>query len=278
MGYNIRPMSFGEVLDRAFVVLRDHFWLIVGISATVFVPYGVLEAFAQIAPGPLARIVLAITGGLIVIAAGAVMVVVITAAVASVYLDHSTTVGNAYRATGRILVRVIGTYLLQLLFFLLCFAPIVVIFYLPRGFGHLAMVASIIGFGVLLMYLAICWSLLAPVMVVEGRFGMGALRRSRQLVRGAWWRTWGIFLIGAIIAQLPVAALGLFWAHIPILGPILNGATMAVTSTFGAVVMVIYYFDRRCRTEDFDLRLLAEQIRSEAEPGTQAMPGTSPVA
>jgi hypothetical protein len=33
---------------------------------------------------------------------------------------------------------------------------------------------------------------------------------------------------------------------------------------------VVYYFDRRCRLEDFDLRLLAEQIRAEGVPGGAA--------
>ncbi len=279
MGYNIRPLSFGEVLDRAFVVLRDHFWLIVGISAVVWIPFGVLEIFAQIAYGPLARAVFATIGGLLMIIGAAVLFVAVTAAVANAYVDRPVTVRAAYRSTGRILARAVGTYLLQLLFFALCCGAIMLIFFMVPNLLQTALIAisTFIALGGVCYYFRICWLLLAPVMIVETRFGIAALRRSRELVRGAWWRTLGIYVISATIAFLPAAALNLFWSQIPFLGPFLDAGTLAVTSTYGVVVLVVYYFDRRCRTEDFDLRLLAEQIRSEAETGTQPMPGASPV-
>jgi hypothetical protein len=76
----------------------------------------------------------------------------------------------------------------------------------------------------------------------------------------------------ALIVTVPAAALQIFWSFIPLVGPILDAATQAVTQSYGLVAVVIYYFDRRCRTEDFDLRLLALQIRSES---TAPVPGTS---
>ena len=45
------------------------------------------------------------------------------------------------------------------------------------------------------IWLAIRWCLLAPIVVLEGRSGRHALRRSRKLVRGRWWRT--ASLVGA---------------------------------------------------------------------------------
>ena len=99
----------------------------------------------------------------------------------------------------------------------------------------------------------------------ERRFGWHALRRSRALVKGEWWRTLGILVVAAIIANAPAYALGFVWRYIPIVGSILGSATHALSTTYGMIVSVIYYFDRRCRTEDFDLRLLAEQVRAEAK-------------
>jgi hypothetical protein len=43
-------------------------------------------------------------------------------------------------------------------------------------------------------------------------------------------------------------------------------------------VLVIYYFDRRCRTEDFDLRFLAEQIRSDTAAASPAIGEPSSIA
>ncbi len=115
-------------------------------------------------------------------------------------------------------------------------------------------------------------------MVVERRFGMAAPRRSRELVAGSWWLTVGVIFVAGLIAALPGAALEFAWAFIPVIGVLLTAATQAITSTYQLIVLVIYYFDRRCRTEDFDLRLLAEQVRAQITPAMTPQPGSSSLA
>ncbi len=115
-------------------------------------------------------------------------------------------------------------------------------------------------------------------MIVEHRFGMTALRRSRQLVTGVWWKAFGIFIVAGLIANVPAGVLHLFWSYIPVFGPILTAGTNAIASSYGRVVLVIYYFDRRCRTEDFDLRFLAEQIRSDTTAAAPAIGEPSSIA
>src|SRR5437667_3939493 len=46
MRYEIRAMSFAEILDQGFRLVRDHFVLIVGLAATLQVPLAVLQAWA----------------------------------------------------------------------------------------------------------------------------------------------------------------------------------------------------------------------------------------
>ena len=256
MAHNIRPLSFAEILDRAFAVLRDNFSLIVGISAIVWIPYGVVLALGRLAPDPTLRAVIAIVAELALIFAAPIIGIAITTAVARVYLDRPATISDAYRSSGPIVARAVGTYFLAGVLLFLAFVALIV----PG------------------IYFMTCWALIVPVMIIEHRFGVGALHRSRELVNGAWWRTFGIVLAAGLITQVPAAAFGFLWMYIPFLGPILNAATLAVTSTYSGVVFVIYYFDRRCRSEDFDLRLLAEQVRSEIGTGTRAVTGTSPVA
>ena len=115
-------------------------------------------------------------------------------------------------------------------------------------------------------------------MIVERHFAMAALRRSRELVLGSWWRTVGILLTAGLIAGVPAAALKFVWGFIPLIGVILTALTQAVSSTYSAVALIIYYFDRRCRIEDFDLRLLAEQIRAQSAPAMTPAPGSSSLA
>ena len=237
MAYNIRPLSFGEILDSAFSVFRDNFVLLAGIALIVGVPVETITSAAAKAHSS----VLFVIGSLLAPIFEPVMLVAFTVAVASIYLDRPVTIGDAYRSVGKVFAPFFGTLLLTDLLLML---------------GLLALIVPGIYFGV-------CWSLVFPVMIVEHRFGMMALRRSRQLVTGVWWRTVGIFLVAALIARIPALVLSMIWSFIPILGIVLTAATSSIAQTYSLVVIVIYYFDRRCRIEDFDLRLLAEQIRAD---------------
>jgi hypothetical protein len=247
--YNIRRRSFGEILDTAFQVLRDHFVLLAGISAVVGIPAGMMMA---VKPGD--HFAIAICGILFSLIFTPVRVVAFTIAVASVYLDRPVTIGEAYRAVGGVFKPVIGTALLADLLMLL---------------GFIALIVPAI-------YLGICWSLIYPVMIVEHRFGMVALSRSRQLVSGAWWKTLGIVLVAALIATIPAVVLRMLWSSIPVLGPLVTATTSSIAGAYSLAMVVIYYFDRRCRIEDFDLRLLAEQIRAEGASGTLEMAQPAP--
>ncbi len=139
----------------------------------------------------------------------------------------------------------------------------------------LTRVVSFVAIGSPEIYFLTRWGLIGPVMIVERRFGWNALRRSRKLVKGAWWRTLGIVVAATVIANAPEYALGFIWRYVPLVGSILGSATHAVSTCYGMVVSVIYYFDRRCRTEDFDLRLLAQQVR-DATPSAMAPAPDSP--
>jgi hypothetical protein len=273
LAYNVRPLSFAEILDRAFRVFRDHFSVLVGISAVLWLPYG-----AILAVGSTSRVV----SGIAQIAFFLLLPVTsvaVTAAVANVYLDRPITVGDAYRSIRAILMPIVGTYLLLYLLAVLGFIALVIpgVFVAYYSSVYLLVALGLIGV-IPGIYLLNCWSLTAPVMIVEHRFGMTALRRSRQLVTGVWWRTFGIFFVAFLIVQVPAGVLQLLWSHIPVLGPILTAATSAVASSYSLVVLVIYYFDRRCRTEDFDLRFLAEQIRSDTAAVSPAIGEPSSIA
>jgi hypothetical protein len=269
MAYNIRPLSFAEILDRSLRILVDNAVVLIGISAIVWVPERVLLSLGK---------GFQIVTLLLLIAAVPLFQAALTTAIAEIYLDRPVTIERAYRSAWSILLPFVGTYLLLYSMFLiggLVFGVIV-------GMGRLAGMPFPLLFGLgflvgfpLMVYWNTRWSLIGPVMIVERRFGLSALRRSRDLVEGAWWRTFGIIIVAALISQVPVGALGLLWSSIPVLGVLLSGLATSISSAYGVIAIVVYYFDRRCRIEDFDLLLLAEQIRSQGAHDSPAASGAS---
>jgi len=249
MAYDIHPRSFGEILDLGFRIVRDNIILLAGIAAIVFIPLAVLQMISRSTASGL-------IGLIYLLLLAPVMQAALTVAIANVYLGRPITIDNAYRSVKPILIPYLGTFLLIYLLIIVGFVCLIV-----PGF-----------------YVMVCWSLAAQVMIIERRFGMESMSRSRALVRGAWWATLGIALAAGVISEVPTMALSVLWSFIPFFGPLLTGATRSVTATYAAAVMVIYYFDRRCRVEDFDLRLLAEQIRSEGQFGPLPSAGVSTVA
>lgn len=270
MAYQIRPLSFGEILDRAFRVLVDNADILILISAIVWIPERFIASI-----GPAFQIIV----GLIMMVAIPFLQAAVTIAVADIYLERRMTIEKAYRSAREIFLPFVGTYLL---FYLPVFAlaiPAGLIGYLAAtgnsSFGVVGVITLVVF--VPAMYLMNRWSLIGPIMVVERQFGTAALRRSGALVNGVWWRTFGIAAAAGLIVQVPVGILTLIWHSIPILGTLLSALATSVTWAYSITVIVIYYFDRRCRVEDFDLLRLADQIRSEYPVVNPATPGTTSV-
>jgi hypothetical protein len=258
MAYNIRPLSFGELLDRAFQVYKDQFLLFFTMAAVVFIPY-------QIAIALCVRIwaTLAIIPLLALLTVGPVMHGAMTLAVADVYLDKPTTAIDSYRGIRAILRPYLWTYLvLVLIGGGVGTVAGIALFFRPIGI-YLALLV-----GAVLFYFLISWTLTFQIVVVEHLFGMKAINRSYNLVRGSWWRTLGIAVVTSLITGIPTGALSFIWMHIPILGVILQGATASVAAPYTSIALMLYYFDRRCRLENFDLLRLADQIRVDAAAAT----------
>lgn len=109
MAYDIRPLSFSEILDRAFRVLLDNFGLLFAISALVWIPTGVLLEIGAQFVRPATTSIL---GFIVLFVAIPVQHTALILGVGEVYLDRAISVGKAFRSTLRLAPAVIGTYLL----------------------------------------------------------------------------------------------------------------------------------------------------------------------
>jgi hypothetical protein len=271
MTYDIRPLSFGEILDRAFRVYLENFTLLFGIAAVVWIPSGIILASGALI-GPNAANIL---NGLFLILTAPLMHAALVYGVAEAYLGRPTEIAEAYQSIRPIFWSYFGTFLMVAMIFII---PGAIVAGLAFMAGRPLFAVALIPIVALAIYFGVLFAFIGPVMIVERHFAMSALRRSRELILGSWWRTVGILLTAGLIAGVPAAALKFLWAFIPFIGLILTALTQALSSTYSAVALTVYYFDRRCRVEDFDLRLLAEQVRAQSAPTMTPAPGSSSLA
>jgi hypothetical protein len=122
------------------------------------------------------------------------------------------------------------------------------------------------------IWLAIAFSLALPALLLEDKRGTAALGRSYNLIKGRWWRTFGLLLAGYTLAQVIAGLaqgaleLGIFVAvgDESVLGVILSGLAalvgLVITTPFIAALTVVLYFDLRVRKEGLDIQLLTESV------------------
>jgi Membrane domain of glycerophosphoryl diester phosphodiesterase len=103
------------------------------------------------------------------------------------------------------------------------------------------------------IWLAIRWCLLAPIVELEERGGRNALRRSRELTRGRWWRTASLVGVSAAIslgAGPLLGALLIFVVDAPLATlNLVAGIVYAAALPFVGLVTAYVYFDARTRVE-----------------------------
>jgi hypothetical protein len=141
------------------------------------------------------------------------------------------------------------------------------------------------------IYLAVAFTVAVPVLLSEGLTGRKALGRSRRLIKGRWWRTLGLIVLGGILTGIVNSVLSALVVGVAFEGAHANTvlgftvstfattAAKALTTPFTAAYVTVLYFDLRVRHEAFDLQLLALQVGvdpPEGGPGLLAPPPPEP--
>jgi hypothetical protein len=95
------------------------------------------------------------------------------------------------------------------------------------------------------------WSLFAEACALEDRTARDSLRRSAELVRGRWWRTFGFTSLVVVLTALsgPLLGVGLLLLTDRSLNFInIAGALVyTITVPYAAIVLTLYYFDLEAR-------------------------------
>jgi hypothetical protein len=263
----LHPMSFSDVLDGAFRLLRANLATIVLVTAVFFVPLELVSAFLtrdlfggqgilQVLRDP-SLTEQQFSGGLSGVQLGGTVATsllgllitpfvggAITQVVAASYLGRQLSAGDAIKTTGRRVWALLGAaifvHVVEAVGLLLCILP--------------ALVA---------MTFFICTT---PAVVLEGLGPIRSMRRSWALVRPRFWPVLGIAVVSGLLASFLTSVLGtpftlgaelvgLRWGFVLLaIGSILPAL---VASPFVSIVATLVYFDARIRHEGFDLQMIA---------------------
>jgi hypothetical protein len=179
-----RPRGLGDLLGTTLSLYARHFWLFAGLAVAIVVVvdtivFGIAAGWLwkSYDPGE-SEDLLAIEFLLPVL----VLVPLISAAHAQAVVKLGEGQVPTFAETLQASTR--------------HFAPVLAVVAMYT-FGSLFALLLLIVPGV---YLWIAWFVAAPAAVVEGKRGRGALGRSRDLVRGSWWRAFGIAITITLIS------------------------------------------------------------------------------
>jgi len=268
--YQIREMSFGEILDGAFAVYRRHFGVLVGIAVVCTGLPAVLYMYMTMvgiefvsAWTVLVWLVLYGVGGLV--AAGATIHVISQA-----YLGQMPRLGEAIRFAwgkiGKIFVAGLAKYLI---ISLVSSVPLVIGFVVGMvtadpiiGAASLG-VTFIIAIGLAVAFAA-GYAVVTQVVVLEQETpATQGLRRSWMLTRGFRLKAFGVGVVLAILMSLPFLAAGVLEALLPNLTVLLGGGSSLLQFIIYPVLpsaLTLLYYDLRVRKEAFDIAFLGQQL------------------
>ncbi len=300
MSYELRPLSLAEILDAAFRLVQTEWRTLIGLSLIMQIPVVLLalavpwifdplaQPFAiedEVTTEILVELAVGIGGlGLLYLFLYPFIAAAVTASVGNFYLGRRFQLADAARAGLRTLIRLVASYIVWVVAYLGALMLVVgatVLAFVVGGaaIGGLLEASGSLGsliavlLGLALGCVALFWvlfagvvsSLLPPIAVLESNGILDTVRRAFSLGATSKWRLIGIVMTTGMIVGFPVFGAQMLIGMIPIVGLLVWGTFQAVGFAFTTAVMVVLYFDLRCRAENYDLELLAQQV--EAGPG-----------
>jgi len=291
----LRPLTLGELLDRAVKLYRRNFWRFVAIIAVVQIPISLLNYLSSSLmtrdmpdPGltlytttdPFGTSYWSGVGLSMLISLAqyfllqGVASAALAHAVANHYLGKSTSFSEAYRQVGTRWKSLFGALVIAFCILLV------------TGIGTVVICCAgwVVGPGVTLFFTIAILPLIAPIAMLERQSAVDIIRRAWDLARRRFWWILGFMLILSIFVWLivigPTFLLGMLLGAVQ--ESLLRSVDMAtfslIQTAFQAVIstitgvfvyplqltaIVLMYLDLRVRSEGFDLTLLAESTLAE---------------
>ena len=295
----LRPLGVGEILDGAISYIRRDPRTVLGISAVIALVLSLVQflslavtsqSLAVSTSGELDSIIgsLGSTAAQLVqwllgLVLGVLATGLLTVVMGQAVLGRRVTAAQAWERTKPRFWPLLGlTVLVSLIAFgagvvgVLLAVLVGVVIGNAAGAGAGVLVGVPLGLAALAAALWLYVKLLlAPVaLILEAAPVVVSMRRSWRLVQGAWWRTFGIYLLGSILAGIVGSVLTIPFAivgAIASLGALESGGGLPlaylasvslgtlvssiVILPFSAGIVSLLYIDRRIRREALDIEL-----------------------
>jgi hypothetical protein len=267
---DLRPLSIGEVLDVAIKIYfrnaKTLFAIVLLIVAPVQVLVSLIEVSAAIDEDPFTTT--STTGEVeldtdeVWIYSTAFLTLIVLALVSS-----TLATGACFKGVADAYLGGRPTWRGSLAFALRRVHSILWVTFLGGLVAFLGLLACIVP-GI---WLYVAFAVAVPALLTEGVRGRRALGRSRRLVKGRWWPTFGVIVLGSILAAVVAGVItGVLQAASLadpdnelvsfLVGAVGGIVASTLTTPFQAAFVTVLYFDLRVRKEGFDLQLLAERI------------------
>lgn len=270
----LRPLGVGEILDAGFRLVRRRFGTLVVCTLVVATPLTVISTLLQLSTDPESFDFSsdgttadaegsAIAASLISNVIQYVMIVLIVAAcfraVSAAYLGQEVRARESLRFA---VTRMIPL-LVALLLVTLALIPAFLLLLVPG------------------IWLGVRLSMTFPAIVFERLGPLAGMARSFRLVKGHWWRTFGVFLVAVLLMFVLSFALGAVLGIVTgVVAPgseALAAVVMAVVTILvsaalypvWAAITAVLYYDLRVRKEGFDLELMAQGVGSGGAPAAE---------
>ncbi len=252
--------GIGDILSEAFELYRANYVVLWQIVAVVVVPLTILQYYLTDSALALKKrtietalgkftvtttstsfgrtVLLLFVGGLIAALITQVLTGAIARAAAGTLVGETLTVGGAFE------------YGFARLWSILLVGLLVA----------LAVVVGLILLVIPGIIAAVMFSVALPALVVEGKRGTEAMRRSWDLVSGHFWHVLGAYIVAFLIAGVVNAMLAALFQGWFLSGVAAAGGSI-LTTPFTALVAMLIYLDVRVRTEGLTEDRLRADLR-----------------
>ena len=290
----LQPMRFTDILDGIFYLYRSRFKLFFSIAVVYyFSKFGneLLDAFRFSGNASPKIILLDSATGLIEYFVGCFVMGALAYASMQTYLGRPITARAAFRQVfRRILPCCYGWFFI---FFIIVVLTVLTLnFFRSRSRGS---IAAILVISLLAIYFIIRWRFYGLSVLFEEVTARNALRRSSELVKGTWWRVFGISVAIYLLALMVMSVLIVCWGIILLLTGVIESASVlrmvsrtlsprvnevgwlscvlqnlivVSISTFSTLPIwgigfALLYFDLRIRKEGFGIEMIMDNRGSE---------------
>jgi hypothetical protein len=243
--YQLRPLSIGEILDGALVLLRRHFALVLSIAVVCEGIPTAMDVYIDLAGGGSQNPGLSLLDRVLTLV-GSVLVTGATVRVVSeAYLGRTPLFGDAMRFAGQRFGTVFGANVMS-------------------GFLTVLATLALVIPGIVV---ACGYCVAAQAAALEAGSSGEALRRSWDLTKGFKWKALALGVVSIcliLVVYLGAGVLGGILAGVmggldAVLAVLAAGVSLFIYPVISCV-FTLFYYDLRVRKEGFDLEMLSRQL------------------